>query len=197
MSLGLASDSGAAQVRALERRRRRFDELRASAKLEVRPAFGEELPELARILHELIPDLIAPFTSFCEVHSFSKSIYAVRSGSSLVGCFACLHLNSDGLKGLLNGSLSMSEPSRACLAECGAEVEAIYAWAWALRPPTNGIRAMGNLMAWLQRSEFSHAELYARPMTDKGLRFVAENLNTRPVDTGTKYQGLWVSTRFE
>ena len=195
MSLGLAHDVGAASVRA-PARRRRFDELPVSTKLEVRPAFDEELPDLSRILAELIPGLVAPYASFSAVHSFSRSIYTVKNGYSIAGCFACLHLNSRGLEGLLDGSLSMVEPQRACLAESGARVEAIYAWAWAIRPPTNGIRAMGNFMAWLQRPEFCAAEIYARPMTDKGFGFVVQNLNSRPIESRAKGQGLWVSTRF-
>jgi len=195
MSLGLASEFGAARARAPERRRR-FDELPVSPRLEVRPALHGELPELARILQELIPGLIAPFSSFSAIHSYSNSIYTIRNRCSIAGCFACLHLNSRGLNGLLDGSLSMVEPQRSCLAESGARVEAIYAWAWAIRPPTNGIRAMGNFMAWLQRPEFCEAELYARPMTDKGFGFVAQNLNTRPVESGVRGRGLWVSTRF-
>lgn len=199
MSSNLASDPGAARVRApvhaAVRRRRRFDELPFSPKLEVRPALDDELSQLATLLSEMIPGLLAPFSSFSSVHSYSKSIYTVRNSSSIVGCFACLHLNAKGLEKLLDGSLSMVEPERVYLAECGARVDAIYAWAWALRPPTNGIRAMGNFMAWLRRREFRDAEIYARPTTDKGFGFVVQNLDTRRVESAVKDPGLWVSTR--
>ncbi len=195
MSATLACDMGAAPTPAPVRRRRRLDDLPLSETLEVRPAFDEELPQLARLLAELIPGLLAPFSSFSDVHSHSKSIYSVVNSSSIVGCFACLHLNHAGLERLLDGSLSMVEPERACLAECGSPVEAVYAWAWAMRPPTNGIRAMGNLMAWLRQREFSGAEIYGRPTTDKGFGF-AQNLDFRPVEPVAKDQGLWVTARF-
>ena len=194
MSSGLACDLGAASTRAPVRRRR-LHELPVSIKLEVRPAFDAELPQLASLLLELVPGVSAPFSSFCSVHSHSKSIYVVRNSSSIGGCFACLHLNEEGLERLLDDSLSMVEPQRACLAESGSYVEAIYAWAWAMRPPTNGIRAMGNFMAWLQRPEFCGAEIYGRPMTDKGMGF-GHNLGSRPVETKGADRGLWVSTRF-
>src|SRR5208283_4134746 len=112
MSSGLACDLGAASVRA-PARRRRLDELPVSPKLEVRPAFDSELPQLARLLTELVPGVSAPFSAFTGVHSHSKSIYVVRNSSSLDGCFACLHLNKEGLARLLDNSLSMVEPQRS------------------------------------------------------------------------------------
>ena len=188
-------DSCAAPAPPPVRRRRRLDDIPFSPKLEVRPAFEEELPQLANLLAELVPGLVAPFASLCRVHAYSKSIYAVRSNSSIRGCFACLHLNQEGLKKLIDGTLSMAEPQRECLAESGSQVDAVYAWAWAMRPPTNGIRAMGNLMACLRRPEFSRTEIYARPLTDKGFVF-SQNLDSRPVESEQGGQGLWVSTRF-
>jgi len=194
--LSLGRDLGDAPAPPPVRRRRRLDDIPVSPKLEVRPAFDDELPQLAGLLLELVPGLVAPFSSFSRVHAYSQSIYAVRSNSSITGCFACLHLNEEGLGSLIDGSLSMTEPQRACLAECGSRVEAVYAWAWAMRPPTNGIRAMGNLMACLRSPEFSNTEIYARPLTDKGFVF-AQNLDSRRVEGGADDQGLWVSTRFE
>ena len=89
----------------------------------------------------------------------------------------------------------MVDPEQACLAEAGSRVEAIYAWAWAIRPPTNGVRAVGNFMACLRRHEFSGAEIYGRPTTDKGFGF-AQNLDFRPIEAGGKNLGLWVTARF-
>jgi hypothetical protein len=190
-----AREPSAARVLAPMRRRRHIDDIPVSRSLEVRPAFDEELPQLASILSALIPGILAPFSSCKSVHSYSKSIYSVRKGSSIVGCFACLHLNEKGLDRLLEGSLSMAEPEQDCLAEAGSHVEAIYAWAWAIRPPTNGVRAIGNFMACLRRPEFCSAEIYGRPTTDKGFGF-AQNLDFRPVQSGGAHQGLWVTARF-
>jgi hypothetical protein len=195
-SISLGHGSSAAPAPPPVRRRRRLDDIPASPKLEVRPAFDDELPELAGLLLELVPGLVAPFSSFQRVHHHSKSIYTVRNNSAINGCFACLHLSDEGLKKLIDGTLSMIEPQRACLAESGSRVDAVYAWAWAMRPPTNGIRAMGNLMACLRRPEFSKTEIYARPLTDKGFVF-SQNLDSRRVECGGDDQGLWVSTRFE
>ena len=195
VSSSLARQRGVAPAPAPLRRRRPLDELPFSPSPEVRPAFEDELTQLAALLSELIPGIKATFSSFSNIHSFSRSIYAVRNGESIVGCFACLHLNQKGLERLLSGYLSMVEPERGCLAECGSYVAAVYGWAWAMRPPTNGIRAMANLMAWLRRPEFRDAEIYTRPVTDKGLSFV-QNLDFRPVDAAAEDQGLWVSTRF-
>ncbi len=187
---------GAAAAPAPVRRRRRLDDIPTSRTLEVRPALDEELLQLAELLSELIPGLQAPFASFESIHLYSQSIYSVLNKSAIVGCFACLHLNEQGLKSLLEGSLSMSEPERHCLAKAGSNVEAIYAWAWGIRPPTNGVRAIGNFMACLRRPEFSFAEIYGRPTTDKGFGF-AQNLDFRPVEASVKNQGLWVTARFD
>jgi len=190
MNSGLTSSApGAAPAR-----RRRLAELPAGRNLEVRPASSMELPDLADLLLDKIPGLVAPFSSFARVHSHSKSIFSVINGGSIVGCFACLHLNDRGLERLLEGSLSMTEPDLSCLAESGEPAEAIYAWAWAMRPPTNGIKAMGSFMAWLERHQFAAAELYGRPATDKGFGF-ARNLDFQPVKNTMKNQGLWVTSR--
>jgi len=193
MSVGLARDQGAASMHASVRWRR-LDDLPLSPKLEVRPALDDELPELSKLLAELVPGLAAPFSSFVSAHCYSNSIYAVVNRYSLVGCFACLHLNVDGRERLLDGTLSIIEPQRACLAEAGSRVEAIYAWAWAMRPPTNGIRAMGNWMTWLRRPELRNAEIYGRPVTDKGMGF-GRNLGSRRVENKVKGQDLWVIPR--
>lgn len=113
----LARELGAAP--APVRRRRRLDDIPVSHTLEVRPAYSEELPQLATLLSELIPGILAPFSSCESVHSYSKSIYSVRKRCSIVGCFACLHLNGRGLERLLDGSLSMAVPELDCLAELG------------------------------------------------------------------------------
>jgi hypothetical protein len=194
VSSSSAGDLGAAPAPTPARRWRRLDDLRPSPNLEVRPAFNDELLQLSTLLTDLIPGIAANFSSFCDVHSYSKSIYSVLHRSSLVGCFACLHLNPKGLEKLLDGTLSMVEPQRACLAESGSRVEAIYAWAWAMRPPTNGIRAMGNWMTWLRRPHLVTAEIYGRPLTEKGMGF-GHNLGSRRVDNKVKGQGLWVIPR--
>ena len=190
----LARGLGAAPAPAPVRRRRLLDDLPLSPILEVRPALNDELPQLASLLAELVPGVSAPFSSFSSVHRYSKSIYAVLNSSSLVGCFACLHLNKSGLEGLLDSTLSMTEPQHACLVVAGSQVEAIYAWAWAMRPPTNGIRAMGNWMKWLRRPELRNAEIYGRPLTEKGMGF-GHNLGSRPVECKVEGHGLWVIPR--
>ena len=194
VSSSLARELSAAPAPAPARRRRSLDDLQLSPILEVRPALNDELPQLASLLAELIPGISAPFSSFSDVHSYSQSIYAVINRYSLVGCFACLHLNRRGLEGLLDGTLSMVEPQRACLVEAGSQVEAIYAWAWGMRPPTNGIRAMGNWMTWLRRPKLRNAEIYGRPLTEKGMGF-GHNLGSRPVESKVEGHGLWVIPR--
>jgi hypothetical protein len=50
-------------------------------------------------------------------------------------------------------------------------------------------------MAWLRRREFGQAEIFTRPVTEKGFGFV-QNLDFRPIGDEANVQGLWVSTRF-
>jgi len=190
MSSGLTSSApGAAPAR-----RRRLAELPAGRNLEVRPASSMELPDLADLLLEKIPGLVAPFSSFARVHSHSKSIFSVINGGSIVGCFACLHLNDRGLERLLEGSLSMTEPDLSCLAESVSRPRRSTHGRGRCGHPLNGIKAMGSFTAWLERHQFAAAEIYGRPATDKGFGF-ARNLDFQPVKNTMKNQGLWVTSR--
>jgi len=173
----------------------RLDGLPTASRLRVGPASSEELPSLANLLKDCIPDLKASFSSFKIVHEHTGGIFSINKEQSLVGCFAFLFLNPLGVEKLLDGSLSMTEPQVAGLACMGDRVEAIYIWALAVRPPINGIRVMSSFVPWLQRPEFAHAEIYGRPTTDKGLGF-ARNLGLRPVSGRAKDRSLWATARF-
>ena len=55
------------------RRRRRLDDIPVSRTLEVRPASVKSCRSLPTLLSELIPGILAPFSSFESVHSYSKA----------------------------------------------------------------------------------------------------------------------------
>ena len=169
-----------------------LDELPVSSRLDVAPALPEELPAIAHMISEYIPNIKGNFAAFKRVHAYSDSILCVKVDEEIVGCFACLFLNRVGLCRLLEGSLSMSQPEEASLARAGERASAIYAWAICL--PTIGLESMGNIMRWLCNPEYTRVDIYARPTTPKGAQFL-KKLHFRPVADWVKDRSLLVGYR--
>jgi hypothetical protein len=119
-----------------------------------------------------LPGLAANYEAVQEVHRFSKSILAVHSAEGLVGSYAFLFLSPKGLHELLAGQLSRARPSREHLVGPNEIAAALYAWAMCL--PGAVVGAMGNIMAWLRQPRYARADLYGRPATDKGERFMTK-----------------------
>jgi hypothetical protein len=102
-----------------------LDVLPQSQRFLVAPAADADLPELATILAAHIPNLQGTYLAFEQAHRHSRSILAVRSSNGLVGCFAALFLNHGGFERLVDGSLSIVEPSQSYLVRPGETAAAL------------------------------------------------------------------------
>ncbi len=162
-----------------------------SQRYSVGPAEDADLPELARMLAAQIPDLKATYEAFEQVHRQSRSILAVRTSNGLVGCFAALFLNHCGFERLIDGGLSIAEPSQFYLVGPGETAAALYIWAVCV--PKMAVTATGNAFDWLKQDAYASADLYARPATPRGKTFMTRvGFHPLPDCDG---KSLWVYRR--
>jgi hypothetical protein len=120
---------------------------------------------------------IPGITDGCEparrVHSHHRgSVLAVVRDEQIVGGAAFLYINSAGLAQLQSGTFSYGAPKEDALTLPGGPAAAIYAWALCL--PAVTIGAIGNVMHWLQRPLYRQADIFARPGTIGGMRFMRD-----------------------
>ena len=88
----------------------------------------------------------------------------------------------------------MTEPDLSCLAESGEPAEAIYAWAWAMRPPTNGIKGIGQLHGVVGATSICSARDLWTAFDRQGF-WICSQSRFQPVKNTMKNQGLWVTSR--
>ena len=173
------------------RKPRSLDHLPLTRRYAVRIADDKELPELAALAESHIPGI----TNACEparrVHFHHRgSVLAVVRNERIVGAAACLYLNSAGLAQLRSGTFPYGAPNVDVLTLPGEPTAAIYAWALCL--PANTIGAIGNVMHWLQRPLYLHADIFARPGTIGGMRFMRD---TGFVASAFRTPDLWIYQR--
>ena len=172
-------------------RRLILDHLPPGREFSVAPAADKDLPFLAAMTARHIPSLRGTYQALEHVQRYSQSIFAIRNSNELVGCFAALFLNDSGFEQLLDGGLSVADPSQAHLARPGETAAAIYVWALCL--PGMAAGATGNIMQWLRQDEYAGANLYARPTTPKGKAFLIR-LGFHPLATSEE-NSFWVYRR--
>ncbi|MGH6838723.1 MAG: hypothetical protein ACREDT_07960 [Methylocella sp.] len=158
----------------------------------VRIAEDKELPELAALVERHLPGIVNGCETARKVHlHHSDSVLAVVRGERLVGTVACLYLNSVGLAGLRSGVFSFGAPEVGVLALPGESPAAIYAWALCL--PDGASEAIGNVMHWFQRPLYRQADIFARPATVRGMRFMGDTGFV--VASGFHTSDLWIYRR--
>jgi hypothetical protein len=155
------------------RKPRSLDLLPLTRRYEVRIADDKELPELAALVERHIPGITNACDTARRVHLHHPgSVFTVFRDERIVGAAACLYLNSAGLAQLRSGTLSYSAPEVHVLTLPGEPAAAIYALALCL--PAGASEAMGNVMRWLQRPLYQQADIFARPGTIGGMRFMRD-----------------------
>ncbi len=162
-----------------------------SQRFSVGPAADADLPELATMLAAHIPDLQGTYLAFEQAHRHSRSILAIRNSNGLVGCFAALFLNHGGFERLVDGSLSIVEPSQSYLVRSGETAAALYIWAICM--PKMAVSATGNALDLLRQDAYAKADLYARPGTPKGKTFMIR-VGFQPL-ADSDGKSLWVYRR--
>ena len=173
------------------RKPRSLDHLPLTWRYAVRIADDNELPELAALAERHIPGI----TNACEIARkvhlhHPSSVGAVVRDERIVGAVACLYLNSTGLAELRSGTFPFSAPEVDVLTLPGEPPAAIYFWALCL--PAVTIGAMGNVMRWLQRPLYRQADIFARPGTIGGMRFMRD---TGFVASAFRTPDLWIYQR--
>jgi hypothetical protein len=168
-----------------------LDHLPPSPRFSVAPAANDDLPFLALMMARHIPNLKGTYPAFEQVHRHSQSILAIRNRQGLAGCFAALFLNDGGYEHLLDGSLSIAEPSQSHLVRPGETATAIYVWAFYMPGIVAG--SAGNVMQWLRQSMYARADLYGRAGTLRGKAFMIRT-GFRPL-AGSEAKSLWVYRR--
>jgi hypothetical protein len=167
-----------------------LDHLPLTSRYAVRVAEDKELPELAALAERHIPGITHAYEAAKRVrHHHSESIFVVYRDRQMVGGVAALYLNRQGFEQLRSGALSFDMPAIDCLTKLGSEAVAIYAWVICL--PTSAV-AIGNIMPWLQRPLYRHADLYANQNTST----IAGSRFQRAMGfVETETPGLWVYRR--
>jgi hypothetical protein len=155
------------------RKPRSLDHLPLTRRYAVRIADDNELPELTALAERHIPGITNACESARRVHLHHRgSVLAVLRDERIVGAAACLYLNSAGVMRLQSGTFSYAAPEMEVLTLPGEPAAAIYFWALCL--PAVTIGAMGNVMRWLQRPLYRQADIFARPGTIGGMRFMRD-----------------------
>ncbi len=175
----------------IARKMRSLDHLPLTRRYAVRIADEKELPELAALAERHIPGIANRCESARLVHSHHRgSVLAVVREERIVGAAALLYLNCAGLAQLRSGTFSYGAPKVDVLAPPGESPAAIYFWALCL--PAVTIGAMGNVMRWLQRPLYRQADIFARPGTIGGVRFMRD---TGFVVSAFRTPDLWIYQR--
>jgi hypothetical protein len=173
------------------RRPHSLDDLPLTKSYLARFATDDELPELASLVERYIPGISNGLESARRVRSHHpECMFAILHKDRIVGAVAALYLNSAGFAQLRFGTFSFGAPNVDVLTLPGEPIAAIYAWALCL--PSGTSIAMGNVMRWLQRPLYRQADIFARPATTGGMRFMRD---TGFVASGFCTPDLWIYRR--
>jgi predicted GNAT family N-acyltransferase len=161
---------------------RPLDHILPSRRFTVRPATISELSPLIDAAASEIPAMKVIEPAIRRIFSFNpETILALLTEKGLAGGFALLYLNETGLGRLLEGAFSVADPDLSHLAAPGEAARALYAWAMYL--PGRRVAAMGNVMQFIRRPGLAEVDMYARPGTAKGRKFM-ERTGFEPVPDG-------------
>ncbi len=161
---------------------RPLDHIAPSRRFTVRPATASELGVLVDAAAPEIPAMKVIEPAIRRVFCFNpETVLAVHDNKGLAGGFAFLYLNETGFERLLDGAFSVADPDLRELAAPHELPRALYAWAMYL--PGQRVAAMGNVMQFIRRPGLAEVDLYARPGTVKGWKFM-ERTGFEPVPQG-------------
>jgi predicted GNAT family N-acyltransferase len=161
---------------------RPLDLIPPSRRFTIRPASPAEVGSLIDAAAPEIPAMKVIEPAIRRVFSFNReTILAVLNATGLAGGFAFLYLNETGLGRLLDGGFSVADPDLAHLAAPGEAPRGLYAWAMYL--PGSRVAAMGNVMQFIRQPGLAGVDMYARPGTMKGWKFM-ERTGFEPIPGG-------------
>ena len=111
------------------------------------------------------------------------SIWALRSGSRLLGGVAFLPLNTLGVYELLYGKLDRAEPRLPAIATGRERPMALYVWA--VVAEGEGLLGLPDLLRQLDMQRFGDVDIWADPVTPEGER-LARRLGFALIDSGSR-----------
>jgi hypothetical protein len=159
--------------------------------LDTGPASPAEVGKMLAQARAGIPDVrVSEPTALRVLKKNPNSFFAIRRAGQIIGGVSYLFLTEDGLERLLLDELNFADPDDAILTPPDREPAAIYIWACAAK----GRAALGlGTPCWrLRHWPYGHADYYAQPNTDEGVRFVQQLGFER---TPSFQRDLWVFRR--
>ncbi len=157
--------------------------------LNVRPALGAEIASLSRMARSAIPGAEVDDT-YLEVlrNRDPSSVFSFLRAGELVGGCAFLYLNYRGHDALVLDCLDVHHPRLDHLASADECPDALYLWAIA----GAGRSALGPISALFAGARYRTADLYTRPVTDKGQQLFT-SLGFEPACSWSS--NLWIYRR--
>ncbi len=166
-----------------------FDLMAPASPLIVRPALGAEIASLSRMARSVIPGAEVDDT-YLEVlrNRDPSSVFSFLRAGELVGGCAFLYLNYRGHDALVLDCLDVHHPRLDHLASADECPDALYLWAIA----GAGRSALGPISALFAGARYRTADLYTRPVTDKGQQLFT-SLGFEPACSWSS--NLWIYRR--
>lgn len=119
-------------------------------------------------------------------HNRRAVLAVVDRRQTPIGVIAPLPLNGRGLDALLSGEFPFADPDLRLLCREHEAPAGIYVWA--ICATGRAAAGIGNIMAWLRRDGWQHANMYGKPSTPDGARFMTHG-GFLPFRSGQG--GLW------
>jgi hypothetical protein len=152
--------------------------LRRAPRTVVERARPEHVPELMALAQRLIGGQLAPEHIIREVASrHPDAVWIFSRQACFIGGIAILMLNAAGLKALLSATLDTFNPDPGLLSEPGEAPAGIYLWGFGQLSGSEGVL---RVLQRFQEAPYRSANVYARPVTEHGLRFLT-SLGFQPV----------------
>ena len=149
--------------------------------LEVVRARDEDLTEVCRLSNSNIPNVSVDTWLVGRVVSHNAdNVFVFKKNDVIVGVYAMLLLNPLGLERLLLGEFDGTNPDLMCLAKTGESPAAKYLWG--IVGPGVAIDGIRHISEFLQQPKYYNINLFARPVTDAGVRLMS-NLGYEPIET--------------
>jgi len=148
-------------------------------RVEARPAKTSDIPALLHHAERAIGVSLAAEAPVARVmRAHPDSLWSFWTGGRLVGGFAMLMLNSQGLEALVQDRIDLADPPADVLAVPGQRPAAIYVWA--VLGAAAASEGIARVIFRLRQHPYERSDVFALPATGDGLRFM-RGLGFRPV----------------
>lgn len=156
-----------------DRRSKEFDlvTLPPRQRVDARPAVPRDIPLLLDYAEAAMGIPLASAATVARITcAHPDSLWSFWRHGRLVGGFAVLMLNAEGLKALLADEIDLGDPPADLLASPGLRPAAIYVWA--ILGAAIASEGIARVIVRLQQYPYELADVFALPATADGLRFM-------------------------